>query len=234
MNTSELDRQIVAALTRHYIGSPARLMRLVDVQNRKTVTYWLSGASRPNRTALTRMCRLVMWGASRWPEEARVEWSAMRMWPPTMPDPFKLSERVRFGYGGQRDGGALIRDAMARLGIEQTAHLGRQLELPDKMAYKYMYRWRNGLYKASSRYLIRLLALLLWDTVGFPVLDMWAVNWTSRTVEWSWDGHSGAPVPLQGNPFEWLAITGQRVSLPPLRRLHVEPLPIPKEKYVYA
>ena len=227
---SVVDGQIVASFSRFYIGSPSRLAALMEVDY-LSVNRW-TGGRRPTRLGVIRMCRLLMWGAAQWPDEARVEWAAMRVSSPRLPDPFQLSESVRFAYGGQRDGGALIRDAMSRMGLDQATHLGRLLGVPDRWRYKYVWMWRSGMRRCGSRYLMRLLALLLWDWRGYPVTDIWAVNWAARTVEWSWDGHSGAPTPLPGNPFEWLASTGRRAGRGPARRrLAVEPYPVSKVAY---
>ena len=229
----EIDSQVLNIYVRHYMGSAARLSPLLDGVTRTTVGFWLRG-QRPRSSTLVRMCRLLMWGAARWPDEATIEWAAMRMHPAGMPDPFALSESVRFGYGGPRDRGALIRDSMARLGIEHKAHMGRLLGCPEKWTYQYVWNWMSGRRRVSPRYLARLLALLLWDWRGYPVNDMWTVHWAARVVEWSWDGASGAPTPLPGSPFEWMAIAGRRGRMPAYRRLAVDPKPVAKQVYAYA
>ena len=220
-----VEQQIVASYTRYYTGSTNRLARLVETHIDGALR-WQSGYHRPNRYMVTRMCRLLMWGACNWPDEVSVQWEAMRVSPPGTPDPFRLSETVRFGFGGPRDGGALIRSAMQRLGIERRAHMGRLLGTPPKLEGHYVMLWSNGTRKCSTRYLLRLLALLLWDWRGYPVSDMWSVDWASRTIEWSWDGQSGAPVPLPGNPFQWLELAGRRRRPQTKQGLAIEPMPV--------
>lgn len=229
----DVETQVFAIYIRHYMGSAARLSPLLDV-TRPGMANWLRGEGRPRANTLVRMCRLLMWGGARWPDEARIEWTAMRVQPAGMPDPFALSESVRFGYGGPRDRGALLRDSMARLGLDRKAHMGRLLGCPDKWTYQYVWNWMSGRRRVSPRYLVRLLALLLWDWRGYPVNDMWAVHWSARTVEWSWDGNSGAPTPLPGSPFDWMKSAGRPGRLPSYRRLAVDPKPVAKQVYAYA
>lgn len=202
-----LEGTIVTAFVRN-IGSAGRLRRLLEFGNNIPICTWMAGQRRPQPLSALRMCRLLMWGAFRWPDEYRVHWEDLSV-SGGMANPFQLSQNVTFGFGGQRDRHAVIRDALDRLGIEHKTHFGRLMGVPKRWQYRYVQEWRSGARKPGTHYLLRLLALLLWDWHGYPVSDMWKVHWESRTVEWSWDGHSTAPKPLPGNPFEWLAIEGK-------------------------
>lgn len=208
----------------HCIGSAVRLRRLMDVTYSSTY-FWAKGRP-PRRRTLVKMCRLLIWGAAAWPEDVNVHWDEMRISPETsMPNPFQLSPTVSFAFGGDRDTGALIREAMQRLGIEQKAHLGRLLGTPPKLEYQYVYRWYAG-QRCTGGYMMRLLALLLMDWRGYPVSDMWSIDWHEKTVEWSWDGLAGAPKPLPGNPFEWFALAPEIRRIPKRASVAVAPYPV--------
>ena len=176
---------------------------------------------------VTRMCRLLMWEAYDWPHDALVDWQELRTGGGAPVDPFRLSPSIRFGFGGPRDGGALIRDAAQRLGIEHRAHLGRLLGIKteDRSNYRHVMDWHNGKRRCSARYLLRLLGLLMWAWRGYPVADMWAVDWSARTIEWSWDGMPTVGPPLPGNPFDWLELAG-RHRRPKRRRPRAVPMPV--------
>ena len=187
--------------------------------------YWAKGRP-PRRRTLVRMCRLLIWGAAQWPDDVTVHWDEMRISPDgVMANPFQLSPSVTFAFGGDRDTGALTREAMQRLGIEQKTHLGRLLGVPHKMEYQYVYRWYAGA-RCTGGYMMRLLALLLMDWRGYPVSDMWSIDWHARTVEWSWDGLAGSPKPLPGNPFDWFALAPQLRRIPKRASLVVAPYPV--------
>ena len=217
-----IDGIITTAYCHGYMGTVARTARLLETHPEQ-VGAWKAGKKRPSRYSALRMCRLLMWGAATWPDEAGVHWKEMRV--ESIPDPFALSPHTRFGFGGPRDSGALIRDAMKRLGIDRRGHLGRLLGVPQTLEYRYVMTWANGVKRTGPRYLLRLLALLMWDWRGYPVSDMWSVDWAHRTIEWSWDGNSLAPKPLAGSPFEWMELI-RSPGRPPTRRLAVQPIPI--------
>ena len=218
------EQQVVRAFARQYIGGTLHLCRLLEARA-ITVMPWSAGRARPSRKMVTRMCRLLMWGAVDWPREARVHWTEMTV-SGGAPDFFTLYGGTRFSYGGKRDGGALIRDAMKWLGLEHKNHLGRLLGVPERKQYQTVMDWYNGRRGCSSRYLLRLLSLLLWSWLGYPVADMWAIDWELRAVEWAWDGKSLAPKPLPGSPFEWLALVGQPAERTRKRVSTVEPMPV--------
>ena len=222
---SALNSQIARVYRSNFVGSTRRLRQLLGDPHLATLYRWTEGTS-PRRQTLVRMCRLIIWGADEWPDDVRVLWNEKRISPTSeVRDPFVLSERIRFGFGGRRDTGALIRDSMTRMGIEHKSHLGRLMGLPDHARYKYIWRWYNGV-RCTETFMVRVLALLLFDWRGYPVEDMWSIDWQAKNVEWRWDGLAGAPKPLPGNPFEWLALAPAKKGVRPRRSLRVAPYPV--------
>lgn len=177
---------------------------------------------------VTRMCRLVLWKVDTWPDDAEIDWQETRTGGGALVDPFRLSPSIRFGFGGPRDTGALIRDATEYLGIEHRAHLGRLLGVSQKHRrhYRAVMDWYNGRRRCSPRYLLRLLGLLLWARAGYPIDDIWSVDWSTRTVEWQWDGQPTVAAPLPGNPFEWLELAGRPRRRRQRRLRSTPPLPV--------
>ncbi len=233
---SSINRLVIDTFTARLMESRRGAARILGVSERE-VYRWLHGEHHPTRTWLTRMCRLVLWGARDWPSGVRVHWDEMRVsHPDLVGDPFRLgrSSNIRFGYGGERDGGALIRDAMEWLGLEHKTHLGRLLGLPEKERYRYIWAWSRGDRKAQGRYVIRLLALLIWQWRGYPVGDMWAVHWEAKQVEWAWEGKSLAPLGIPGCPFIWMEQQWQERRRP-LKTwppdVFVEPRPVSMYRY---
>lgn len=234
--SSVINQFIITTFIVRLMESTRGTARVLGVSERE-LYRWLRGEHHPTRTWLTRMCRLVLWGARDWPVEVSVHWEEMRVsHPDLVGDPFRLSRisNIRFGYGGERDGGALIRDTMKWLGLEHKTHLGRLLGLPHKERYRYIWAWSRGDRKAQGRYVIRLLALLLWQWRGYPVRDMWAVHWESQTVEWAWEGNSLAPLGIPECPFNWMERQSQERRRPLKKwppRVTVEPQPPDMYRY---
>lgn len=221
------DNRIIPAFTRYYIGSVARLARLVEADYRKTAR-WGQGESRPRQVAATRMCRLLLWGAIDWPDKAAVHWEEMRISPAGVMDrnPFQLSPTIHFPFGSPKDTNALIRHVMEYLGLEVKTQFGQLLGIPHRYRYQYIWEWERGIRMPGPRYLVRMLGLMLMEWRGYPVEDMWQIDWDLGGVDWSFDKASLAAKPLLANPLDWLSRAGAPQKRRPSLALYRAPRPI--------
>ena len=136
-------------------------------------------------------------------------------------NPFQLSARILFPFGGLRDSGQQLRDLMDLNDIDRRAHMARLLGLSRLSGGPTLYRWFHRERQMGPSYILRLMILLLWARRGYRLADLWSVDWEDRTVEWQ-HGRRPPDCPvLPSNPFRLPVPAGGLAPARPWRRLRL-------------
>lgn len=229
------------------VSQAARVMGVT----RFAIWRWRHGKARPDTTALRRMCRLVAWQIEAWPAKgfAAVDWDELDVelaeGHEHRPNPFYLTlpredyDGRKFPFGTLQDSAAVLRFLLDHCGVQSRGHLASLLGMPRSSSGRdHLRHWMASQWAIGPQYLVRVLALLLWAAAPEfeyeKLEDLWAVDWTARTVELTnarrlqFEGADGWPVTLP-NPFRRLA-SYRSPAIPP-RKLNsraawVEPVAI--------